>query len=263
MIMKNCRWGGVMIEIIYSNEDKEELGKSAAIKLPKNVRQIGDDDEGKKIYVEDYVMTYISKLWEMPVETAMVGVLLGNVKKSNGNTYLFASGAIQVDNAQKDGRKIIFSDETWTSIYEDIKKYFNNLEIVGWFLAGGDTGIEIDESLFRTHVDNFAGIDKVLLLVDPIEKEEEFYLYEGGKLKKQKGYYIYYERNEQMQAYMVELKQGKKVEPVTRDRVSGNFRSIIQEKKENTSQKRLVGMLYSACTFLAVVVLVIGIIMIK
>ncbi|NLZ80634.1 MAG: LysM peptidoglycan-binding domain-containing protein [Clostridiales bacterium] len=250
-----------MIEIIYSNENQEELKKDVALKLPKNVRQVGDDDGSKKIYVEDYVMTYISKLWEMPIETAVIGVLLGNVKRTNGNTYLFVSGAIQVENAEKDGRKILFSDETWTSIYEDIKKHFNNLEIVGWFLAGGDTGIEIDESLFRTHVDNFAGNDKALLLVDPIEKEEEFYLYEGGKLTKQKGYYIYYERNEQMQAYMVENKQVKKVETLTQDRIPGNFRSIIQEKKENTTQKRLVAMLYSACTFLAVVVLAIGITM--
>lgn len=259
--MKNCMWGGSMIEIIYSNENREESGKDTGIKLPKNIRQIGDDDGNKKIYIEDYVMTYIGKLWELPLDSAVIGVLLGKVKRSNGNTYLFASGAIQVNNAEKDGRKILFSDETWTSIYEDIKKYFNDLEIVGWFLAGGDTGIEIDESLFRTHIDNFAGIDKALLLIDPIEKEEEFYFYEGGKLTKQKGYYIYYERNEQMQAYMVETKQGKKVDTVTYDRVPGNFRSIIQEKKENTSQKRLVAMLYSACTFLAVVVLVIGITM--
>lgn len=250
-----------MIEIIYSEEANEKEEKCTDIRLPRNVRQIGKGNENKKIYVEDYVMTYIGRIWEVPKVEPAIGVLLGMVKRAEGGTYLFISGAITVKNIVQSGKDIIFSDETWTEIYETMKRYFNNLEIMGWFLARNDSAFEIDESLYKTHIDNFAGVDKLLLLADVSEKEEEFYIFNNGQLEKQDGYYIYYEKNEPMQAYMVEQKQGKSIEEVKEDTVTESYRSIIQERKENTSQKRMVGILYSACTFLAVVILAIGVTM--
>ena len=250
-----------MIEIIYSEDTNEKEEKCTDIRLPRNVRQIGKGNENKKIYVEDYVMTYIGRIWEVPKVEPAIGVLLGTVKRAEGGTYLFISGAITVKNIVQSGKDIIFSDETWTEIYETMKKYFNNLEIMGWFLARNDSAFEIDESLYKTHIYNFAGVDKLLLLADVNEKEEEFYIFNNGQLEKQDGYYIYYEKNEPMQAYMVEQKQGKSIEEVKEDTVTESYRSIIQERKENTSQKRMVGILYSACTFLAVVILAIGVTM--
>ena len=250
-----------MIEIIYSEDTNEKEEKCTDIRLPRNVRQIGKGNENKKIYVEDYVMTYIGRIWEVPKVEPAIGVLLGTVKRAEGGTYLFISGAITVKNIVQSGKDIIFSDETWTEIYETMKKYFNNLEIMGWFLARNDSAFEIDESLYKTHIDNFAGVDKLLLLADVNEKEEEFYIFNNGQLEKQDGHYIYYEKNEPMQAYMVEQKKGKSIEEVKEDTVTESYRSIIQERKENTSQKRMVGILYSACTFLAVVILAIGVTM--
>ena len=49
--------------------------------------------------------------------------------------------------------------------------------------------------LKKLHLDNFAGNMKTLYLVDTVEKEEHFYLYENGTLKRQKGYVCFYERN--------------------------------------------------------------------
>ena len=255
--------GGVMIEIIYSDESGKQEMPSSVIRLPRNVRQIGNGEEKKKIYVEDYVMTYIGKLWENPELENTAGVLLGTVKYSEGVAYIFVSGAMVAEHVVFSGSGIIFSDDTWTGIYEKIKEYFNDLEIVGWFLMRNDSAMEIDEGLYRAHVDNFAGVDKVLLLADAQEKEEEFYLYQNNSLERQKGYYIYYEKNESMQAYMVEKKQGKSIEEETEDRVIGNYRAIVQEKRElgTRNQQRVIGVLYSACTFLAVVVLAIGVTM--
>ena len=49
-----------MIEIIYSEDTNEKEEKCTDIRLPRNVRQIGKGNENKKIYVEDYVMTFTS-----------------------------------------------------------------------------------------------------------------------------------------------------------------------------------------------------------
>ncbi len=255
--------GGVMIEIIYSDESGKQEMPSSVIRLPRNVRQIGSGEDKKKIYVEDYVMTYVGKLWENPELENTAGILLGTVKYSEGVTYIFVSGAMVAEHVVFSGSGIIFSDDTWTGLYENMKEYFNDLEIVGWFLMRNDSAMEIDEGLYRAHVDNFAGVDKVLLLADAKEKEEEFYLYHNNSLERQKGYYIYYEKNESMQAYMVEKKQGKSIEEEAEDRVIGNYRAIVQEKRElgTKSQQRVIGVLYSACTFLAVVVLAIGVTM--
>lgn len=252
-----------MIEMIYSDESGKQEMPSSAVRLPRNVRQIGNGEDGKKIYVEDYVMTYIGKLWENPELENTAGVLLGTVKYSEGITYIFVSGAMVADNVVFSGNGIIFTDETWTGIYENMKEYFNELEIAGWFLIRNDSAMEIEEGLYRAHIDNFAGVDKVLLLADAQEKEEEFYLFRNNSLERQKGYYIYYEKNESMQVYMVDKKQGKSIEDEVQDRVIGNYRAIAQEKRETGSrnQQRMVGVLYSACTFLAVVVLAIGVTM--
>ncbi len=250
-----------MIEIIYSDESGKQEMPASAVRLPRNVRQIGNGEDKRKIYVEDYVMTYIGKLWDNPEMEHTAGVLLGTVKYSEGVTYIFISGAMASEHVLFSGNGIIFSDEAWTSIYENMKEYFNELEIVGWFLIRNDSAKEVDEGLYKAHIDNFAGIDKVLLLADAKEKEEEFYIYHNGTLAQQEGYYIYYEKNEWMQAYMVEKKQGKPIEETVEDKVIGNYRALIQEKRENSSQKRIVAALYSACTFLAVVVLAIGVTM--
>ncbi|MBO5278742.1 MAG: LysM peptidoglycan-binding domain-containing protein [Lachnospiraceae bacterium] len=252
-----------MIEVIYSEESGKQGMPSSAIRLPRNVRQIGSGDDKRKIYVEDYVMTYIGKLWDNPEPENTAGVLLGTVKYSEDCTYIFVSGAMVAEHVVFSGSGIIFSDESWTGVYESMKEYFNDLEIVGWFLVRNDSAMEVDEGLYKAHVDNFAGVDKLLLLADAKEKEEEFYIYHNAGLERQKGYYIYYEKNESMQAYMVEKKQGKPVDEEVEDKVIGNYRALVQEKREigSQSQRRVITALYSACTFLAVVVLAIGVTM--
>ena len=58
-----------MIEIIYDKDkDKEKQGTSEKnehevsvnLRLPKNIRQIGNPDGHKRIYMEDYVVTYLN-----------------------------------------------------------------------------------------------------------------------------------------------------------------------------------------------------------
>ena len=42
------------------------------------------------------------------------------------------------------------------------------------------------------------------MLMDPGEREDAFFRYDGGMMAKLSGYYIYYEKNSQMQTYMIE-----------------------------------------------------------
>lgn len=49
-------------------------------KLPKNIRQIGDTDQVVRLYVEDYVNTYLKRLYPAGNQTLRVGLLLGSTE---------------------------------------------------------------------------------------------------------------------------------------------------------------------------------------
>ena len=93
---------------------------------------------------------------------------------------------------------IDFSEKIWAKIQEDQAKYFPGQEITGWFFSRPQMYMETDELLTRIHLRYFGG-EKVLMLMEPAEKEEAFFFFENGLMVRQRGYYIYYEKNPLMQ----------------------------------------------------------------
>lgn len=250
-----------MIETIYSNESGD-AGKANKIqtsfKMPKNIRQIGKGNAIKKIYVEDYVMTFIKQLAGGDYSGLKIAVLVGQSIRLENCRNIFISGAVEVRDLDTTG-DIIFTNDTWTAIYEDIKKYFSEGEIVGWFLGGPGYLLEDEEKIQKIHVDNFAGQDKVLLTYDNMERDEAFSSFENNKLTKQDGYYIYYEKNEEMQTYMIDRKKSPGADASYDDRVSREIRTVLQNKKPAEEEnKNVTRLMYAAGTLLAVIILVVG-----
>lgn len=250
-----------MIETVYNNDNGETNETSrvqSALKMPKNIRQVGKSNAVKKIYVEDYVMTFIKQLAGEDFSHCKVAVLVGHYVKQENTRCLFINGALEVENLNV-VNEILFTNDIWTSIYENIKKHFIDAEIVGWFIGGPGYQMEDMDRIRKAHVDNFAGQDKTLLIYDNMEKEEAFLLYENNRLIKQEGYYIYYEKNEDMQNYMIEHNKTDRVEEEYVDQVSKNIRTVIQNKQpvpeDNKSVTRLM---YAAGTLLAVIILLVG-----
>lgn len=250
-----------MIESVLCNENGEDnqTGRvQASYKLPKNIRQVGKSNANKKIYVEDYVMTFIKQLTGEDYSKCRIAVLVGQYIKAENCRNIFISGAIEVEDIDVAG-EIVFSNDTWAVIYENIKKYFVDAEIVGWFIGGPAYMYEDEDKILKAHIDNFAGQDKTLLTYDNMEKEEAFFLYENNRLSKQEGYYIYYERNTDMQNYMVDHKKTQSDEIAYDDRVSREIRTVIQNKKPaDVESKAVPRLMYAAGTLLAVIILIVG-----
>lgn len=252
-----------MIEIICNGEDDSNKGNmrgNADIRRPKNIKQIGDVSSNRKIYIEDYAFTYINSVAYQTPEDEQAGVLLGEVQKSDEEKCLFIKGVIRAkapENETKQG--IVFNEKIWEKIYTEIEKFFPDLEVVGWFAAM--PGITQERFLYlkKLHMDNFSDGMKTMYLVNTCDKEENFYLYENGELKKQKGYVCFYERNYEMQEYMLEKRERKPIESPEKDKVMKSIRSIIQEKEEMRQRRKNSVFLYGISSFMAVVVLVIGI----
>ncbi len=239
--------------------DSEKV--NSKVKTPKNVRQIGKIGDGLRIYVEDYVKTYTKQLVEGDYTSHCIAVLVGEYRNTDQERNVFLYGAIKVD-VEDNEQENIFTEGVWTDIYEKIKEYFPDAEIVGWYYGG--TGFESEDlsPLQQIHINNFAGRDKVLFTYDVIEKENNFYLFDGVSMVLQTGYYIYYEKNEEMQNYMVDHKKIKREEE-TSDRAMRAVRTILTEKKSLASpekeQKLLLRLGYAAGTLMLVVALIVGV----
>ena len=252
-----------MIEIICNGEDDSNKGNmrgNADIRRPKNIKQIGDVSSNRKIYIEDYAFTYINSVAYQTPEDEQAGVLLGEVQKSDEEKCLFIKGVIRAKTPENETKQgIVFNEKIWEKIYAEIEKFFPDLEVVGWFAAM--PGITQERFLYlkKLHMDNFSGGMKTMYLVNTCDKEENFYLYENGELKKQKGYVCFYERNYDMQEYMLEKRERKPIESPEKDKVMKSIRSIIQEKEEMRQRRKNSVFLYGISSFMAVVVLVIGI----
>lgn len=235
-------------------------GNPVTIKMPKNIRQVGNVlYHGRIIYVEDYVMTFLKQLADLDPGELRAAVFLGYTVKTEEARNVFIKGAVEMKNTDF-STGVTLTDDGWTSVYENIKKYFTDVEIVGWALIGPGFYLESNDKVRKVHMDNFAGNDKTLLKMDSMEREETFYFCENNQLIKQPGYYIYYEKNEEMQNYMIENKEEKAVreEAVYNDQTTKKIRSIIQDKKEVKEDRNVVRLLYAASSLLAIIVLVIA-----
>lgn len=253
-----------MIEVIYNENSEDKSKGKTSLRLPKNIRQIGNTEEDFKIYMEDYVVTFLNQLTEKDLSRNRVAILMGDAVENDAR-YLFISGAIYVEDIVVDGEGIHFTDSIWNRIYENIKEYFDTLEIVGWYLSVPGFPIEMNESIQKVHINHFAGNKKILMMHEPIEREECFFRYENGVMKTIQGYYIYYEKNNLMQTYMIDHRNAKEemvVEEKT-DAATRQFRSLVQERQEEIHKRKTMAFMYSVSSVLVMIVLVIGITMLN
>ena len=230
-----------MIEIICNEENSDkskQVTRGAAIRRPKNIKQIGEVSSDKKIYIEDYAFTYINSIAYNNPSDSQAGVLLGENQTDGDEKCVFIKGIIKAKlGTEVEEKGVYFNESVWNGIYSDVEKYFPDLAVVGWFAAIPEVTPERMMKLKKIHLDNFAGTMKKFYLIDTVEKEENFYLYENGELKKQKGYVCFYERNYEMQEYMLERRERKSSEDGP-DKVMKSIRNIIREKEELHEQKK-------------------------
>ena len=251
-----------MIEIICNEESTDkskQVTRGAAIRRPKNIKQIGEVSSDKKIYIEDYAFTYINSIAYNNPSDSQAGVLLGESQVDGDEKCVFIKGVIRAKlGTEVEEKGVYFNENVWNGIYSDVEKYFPDLSVVGWFAAIPEVTTERMLKLKKIHLDNFAGAMKTFYLIDTVEKEENFYLYENGELKKQKGYVCFYERNYEMQEYMLERRERSSSED-GQDKVMKSIRNIIREKEELREQKKSTRFMYAVSGFMVVVILVISI----
>ena len=87
------------------------MGGVFCMELPKNITQIGEADKHCRVYVEDYVVSYIKQMNEMAQNKDIAIALYGRRTTENGVAYLFAYGSAKLNFLQKPIRHLSQAQE--------------------------------------------------------------------------------------------------------------------------------------------------------
>lgn len=235
--------------------------------IPKNVRQIGNVSDSPKIYVEDYVDTFFAQLSEKSEKAkAPVGAfLVGDIQTGGDEDYVYIYGAIQMHDLKMSGNEYVIDEDTWKRAYEDCKQFFEDGEMLGWFVAHPGIPLTPDSSVIKLHKKSFPKKNTVFIMKDPVEKDETYFVHKMNDLMEIGGHYTYYEKNPCMQNYMIaSRKKNGAVSPETvEDRAAQDFRNLVRKRGERQKRRKAGGLMYAASACLVLVLIIMGVSMVN
>lgn len=236
--------------------------------LPKNVRQIGNVSDSPKIYVEDYVDTFFTQLCEKCEKggnTPIGAFLIGDIVTGSDEEYVYIYGAVQMHELKMSGNEYVIDENTWRCAYEDCKQFFEDGEMLGWFVAHPGVPLTPEPSTVKLHKKSFPKKNTVFIMKDPVEKDETYYVHKMNDLMEISGHYTYYEKNPCMQNYMISSrkKNGVSATETVEDRAAKDFRNMVRTRGERQRQKKTGNLMYAASAALVLIVIVMGVTMIS
>ncbi len=141
------------------------------MELPKNITQIGEADKSCKIYMEDYVVSYVKQMNRFAEDKEIAIALYGKCSVEQELAYYFIYGACKLDFLQREVKHL--SQAQNQEIERFRRKYFQECEFVGYLILNG-------------------------------EMVEGVHIAEPGGCRYVKGYACFYEKNDGMLAYMLD-----------------------------------------------------------
>lgn len=176
------------------------------MELPKNITQIGESDHNCKIYVEDYVISYIKQLNQPAGDKEMAVALYGVRKEENDVSYLFFYGACKLDFLSREVRHL--SQAQSQEIEKLRKRYFPDYQFLGYRVLNG-------------------------------EMVEGFHVCEQGICRYINGYACFYEKNDQMLAYMLDTRKEEAApEEVDQEKYERVRKRQEERRAQNVTQCR-------------------------
>lgn len=147
------------------------------MELPKNLIQMGKPDRTHKIFVEDYIISYI-KEWNRESDGQPAGIALyGQAYKESNYKYYFMYGASRIEGLDRRGPYLSQSDRE--EINNVGSRYFEEYSFLGWCIVRE----ELPETIF---------------------------LDTRGKAIEVNGYACFFEKNESMLNFMLEMDEREK-----------------------------------------------------
>lgn len=242
-------------------EELEEIEENKHSFLD-NAKLIGDTPTGIKIYLEDYVYTYLYQYAKLNRGEEKGAVLVGYYTEELGDKMAMISGAIQFKSSLAEERTHI-TEEVMNEVRAKLNKYFPDCELMGWMHTQPGYGIFLTTQDIRLQKEFFGKPYQTLMIIDPIENMEAFFLWDKEEVRSVEGYYIYYDKNEQMQNYMVNHKVGVSNEELQeKEDVVIHFRKKDRAKRQEIQNKKITRLVasLSIVLFLMCVSMAVGLI---
>lgn len=259
-------------------------GDQATLLLPKNIRQIGILGDHYRVYIEDFVYTYVHQYIhkQKKEDTVLSAVLLGETIVQGDQEYIFISGAQKVDFQTETNTETTDTSEAntsmiqtpamkqqqfWEKVYQGIKQYFDEKEIVGWYFNLDGGNLEINSQLQQFFESTYKKGSRFLYYEDSIEKTDAFFIQDQHKLQRLSGYAVYYEKNPQMQEFMISEREfnrrkltaeWKSEEDQERD-AAKNYRLLMNKINEKTDKRKVQPVAYVLGAIVLVVVAATGV----
>ena len=95
--------------------------------FPKNITQIGEADATCKIFVEDYVVSFLKQLNPLAKDKTMAAALYGRRKTEEDKTFLFVYGAGKLDFLQKETKHL---SQAQKQEIDRIKNQYSEISVV-------------------------------------------------------------------------------------------------------------------------------------
>lgn len=175
------------------------------MELPKNITQIGEADRTCKVYVEDYVVSYMKQLCRQTEGKGPAIALYGKYTKEQSLSYFFIYGACQVLSINKEVRHL--SQAQNQEVERLRQRYFPEYMFLGYHIFDG-------------------------------EMAEGMHIQEQDTCRYIKGYACFYEKNDSMLAYMVDNKsQAHEPEQFGQEKYD-RARAKQEERRSQYEQKK-------------------------
>ena len=231
----------------------------------KNVKQIGTPREENKIYIEN--ITY-NKIKEESYREKKVYVLMGHTERMGSRYATFIEAAILVRGIEFSGMVPMWNNGTWSEVFREIKRLYEDMIIVGWALDIKGMMPKLTPELERVHREHFGGVHQVLFLLDTLEGEETFYIYKENKLVSKDGFYIFHKARSKESIPITVLPENnpgfRKVEPEVDVEVAvseeeqvkgGRYRQLMHKESKPAKDNGNIGIAIAV----AMLILVIGV----
>ncbi len=221
---------------------------------PKNRKQIGMADKRNKIYIEDYVVSYLSQIASDKGKKEGIAGLFGCCREAEDcrEFYIYAAAFEEAGEETE-----AFRRESVQKIMRKRAESFADYFFLGWCFIQNTEGGAVWEKFYRSRLDSLMGLPELLLTVEKGTGEEHFYTYPTDMPKEADGYFIFYEQNERMQNFMVDAHWKEEVvracEP---DDVARSCREFYKEKKAAKKRNRLA--IASCAVFVLLMIFALG-----
>lgn len=241
-------------------EEKERIPFS-----PKNVRQIGEIEGNYRVYMEDYVITLLNQMADKELVGSRAVLLLGEHYRADDIVYYFVYGAISGKRDRLEEGLPIFEEEERQYLLSQKERYFSKLHILGWAVLESPFNTITNETLWKDMGQDFSKEEKIFLRLEKEEKLSQITICRQNLFHAISGYQIFYDANEDMQAYLINWHEKQEKKPVenVRDMATRQFRNAIQGKREIHQQKRSADFFYVATCMLLILMCVTGITMLN